>query len=112
MGADAFVAFYGIKFPLDPDNDDELDACGLGTDWRCRAAAESGLESHSGRMTDGEDYFLFVGERLAWLGLEHDSYSSVNPMELSETMERVAAKLRDAGFSQSPSLHLQFVGQY
>ena len=110
MGADAFVAFYGIKFQL--DNGDELDACCLGNDWRCRAAAESGLESHSDRMTDGGEYFLFIGERLAWLGLEHDSYSRVDPRDLAETMDRVATKLRHAGFSNTPSLHLQFVAQY
>jgi hypothetical protein len=48
MGADAFVAFYGIKIRLDPDDEETLDACGAGTDPRCMAAKEVGLETHSG----------------------------------------------------------------
>lgn len=63
-------------------------------------------------MTGGEDCFLFIGEPIAWLGLEQDSYSSADLAELSETMARVADKLHPAGFFQAPALHLQFIEQY
>lgn len=112
MGADAFVAFYGIKIPLDPDDEETLDACGAGTDPRCVAATRVGLQHHSGRMTDGDDYFLYLGIRLGWLGLELEQYTSVPNQRLTETMATVQTRLKQAGFSQQPSLHLQFEGQY
>ena len=112
MGADAFVAFYGIKIPLDPEDEDTLDACGEETDSRCIAAKRVGLQTHSGRMTDGEDYYLYIGVRLAWLGLENDKYVNVSHDRLIDVMDNVRTKLRAAGFTQQPSLHLQFQGQY
>jgi hypothetical protein len=112
MGADLFVAFYGIKIPLDPDDEDMLDACGMETDPRCVAAKRGGLQTNSGRMTDGEDYFLYIGVSLASLGLEYDLYANVHRDRLVDVMDNVQTKLRAAGFTQQPSLHLQFVGQY
>ena len=52
MGADSFVAFFGIKLSLDPEDEDVLDACGDETDPRCVTAKAVGLQVHSGRMTD------------------------------------------------------------
>ncbi|GGY61438.1 hypothetical protein GCM10011613_01040 [Cellvibrio zantedeschiae] len=112
MGADAFVGFYGIKIELDPDDEDELDACGEETDPRCVKAKQAGLECHSGNMTDGEDYFLFIGKNLAWLGLEHDQYISYSPDSFNAIVERVNSQLKNAGFTETPALHFQFVGQY
>ena len=112
MGADAFIAIYGIKIPLDPENEDEWDACGEETDSRCLAAKRVGLERHSGRMTDGEDYFLFIGHKVAWLGLEHDKHVAQTIESRSSIAAEVGTKLRAAGFSESPGLHFQFIGQY
>jgi len=105
MGADAFVAFCGIKLPLGQDDEDTLDACGEGSDPRCVAAHQVGLETHGGRMTDGEDCFLLVGRRLGWLGLEHDSHVSLTPSQLSRYATQVDAKLIEAGFPGESSLH-------
>lgn len=112
MGADSFLAFYGVKFALDPENDDEIDACGEETDPRCIAAKRVGLDVFSGRMSDGQDYFLFVGRRLAWLGLEHDKHSIHTHAGLSYVVGDVDVKLQAAGIMQLPSLHMQFIGQY
>jgi hypothetical protein len=112
VGADAFVAFFGVKIALDPDDEETLDACGAETDKRCTAAAAVGLQTHSGRMTDGEDYFLLIGRRLAWLGLEHDPYVRVGADDMNEIQLDVKRRLRAAGFTEEPALHLQFVGQY
>lgn len=112
MGADSFVAFYGIKIPLDADDEEVLDACGDESDERCVRARAAGLACHSGRMTDGEDHFLLVGRQLAWLGVEHDPYATQSMGALNEVASDVAARLRAAGFSEAPALHLQFCGQY
>ncbi len=112
MGADSFIAIYGVKIALDPENEDELDACGAQTDPRCLAAKRAGLESFSGRMTDGEDYFLLIGQKLAWLGIENDPYSTQTVEGLSSIVSDVNARLRAVGLSQVPALHFQFIGQY
>lgn len=98
--------------PCDPENEDELDSCDEGDDPRCLAAKRAGLETFTGRMTDGEDYFLFIGRRLAWLGLEHEQHSAQSTDHLVSVFNDVNAKLKVAGFSQPPFLHLQFIGQY
>ena len=111
MGADAFVAFFGVKIALDPDDEETLDACGARTDKRCKAAAAMGLDTDTGRMTNGEDYFLLVGRRLGWLGLEHKPYVRIAE-DLGELQSHVRRKLRAAGFLEEPAMHLQFVAQY
>jgi len=112
MGADSFIAFYGIKFDLDPDDEDELDACGSDADPRCVQAKRAGLETFTGRMTEGEDYFLYIGRRLAWLGVEHEQHLKQSAEQLSSTAADVRARLQAAGFAQQPELHFQFIGQY
>src|SRR5262249_20758136 len=112
MGADAFVAFFGVKIALDPDDEETLDAVGSGTDKRCKAAKAVGLQTQGGRMTDGEDYFLLIGRRLGWLGLEHEQYVRIAGEDLAELQLDVRRKLQAAGFAEEPAMHLQFVGQY
>jgi hypothetical protein len=112
MGADAFLAFYGVKIELDPKDEELLDACGAQTDRRCVAAQRAGLQTHYGRMTDGDDYFLFVGLPVARIGLEYDTHAALTHDRLLDIMSRVKAALPQAGFSQKPALHFQFEGQY
>ena len=112
MGADSFVAFFGIKLSLDPEDEDVLDACGDETDSRCVTAKAAGLQVHSGRMTDGEDYFLYVGRRLGWIGLEGDPYTTLSEPQFIEIAASVRKRLVEAGFREQPGLHLQLEAQY
>jgi len=112
MGADSFVGFFGIKIALDPDDEDTLDAVGAETDPRCKSAKHVGLQIYSGRMTNGEDYFLYIGHRLGWLGLEHEAHVQISLEQFTEIQANVRAKLKQAGFSESPALHLQLNAQH
>jgi hypothetical protein len=112
MGADSFIAFYGIKIAIDPADEQMLDALGSRSDPRCKAAQGAGLQTHLGRLTDGKDYFLYVGHRIGWLGIENDGYVQVPTDKLTEIVMRVQSKLKEAGFDQSPALHLQLEAQY
>ena len=112
MGADSFVAFYGIKITIDPDDEQMLDALETEAAPQCKAAQRAGLQTHWGRLTDGEDYFLYVGHRIGWLGLQHDDHVQVPADELTEIVTRVQSKLKEAGFDQSPAFHLQLEAQY
>ena len=112
MGADSFLGFFGIKIALDPDDEETLDAVGDDTDPRCVRAKQAGLQTHSGRMTDGEDYFLYIGKHLASLGLEHDFHVELTSEQIAELQISVRKKLVEAGFSEKPAFHFQFEGQY
>ena len=98
MGADSFIAFYGIKIGVDPTNEAMLDSLDSGSDPRLKAARQVGLHTHWGRMTDGEDYFLYVGHRLGWLGVENDAYVQLTLDKLIEMATGVQARLKEAGF--------------
>ena len=112
MGADHFVAFYGVKFALDPDDEDAFEACGTGSDPRCVRAKHAGLETYTSRMTDGEDYFLFIGKRLAGIGLQADSHVAYSARSIAALSSDVDNKLKTAGFSGVPALHFQLEAQY
>ena len=109
MGADAFIAFYGLRYTL---SDGELDAVEQRTDHRVIAARRVKLQTSFGRLTDGEPHFLLVGTRLGVFGVENESARSVDGGELQKIMSDTATKLREAGLSGVPGLHLQFEAQY
>lgn len=111
MGADAFVAFYGVKIELDPDDEDVLDRCGADTDPRCVTAIAAGLDTWSGRRTDGVDYFLLIGRRLGLLGHEHAGHVAIDARSLADVAADVGQAL-DALGHRAPAVHLQFCGQY
>jgi hypothetical protein len=109
LGADAFIAFYGLRFQL---SDGELDAVEQRTDHRVTAARRARLQTYLGRLTDGEPHFLLVGTRLGVLGVENESEKSVGGVELQQIMSDTAAKLEEAGLSGAPRLFLQLEAQY
>lgn len=109
MGADSFIAFYGLKYML---ADAELDAIERGTDHRIIGARRAKLQTHFGRPTDGEPYFLLIGTRLAVLGIQSESERSLDSVELQQTVRDTVAKLEAAGLDGAPKLHLQLEAQY
>jgi hypothetical protein len=111
MGADAFIAFYGVKIAISRTDQDTLDALEARTDSRLRDARQRGLHAYWGRVTEGEDYFLYVGYRIGLLGVENDTYVQVPLVKLNETATSVQVRLKDAGFRERPALHLQLEAQ-
>jgi len=109
MGADAFVAFYGVRYVL---TDDEVEAVETNHDRRVRAARGAKLHTYMGRLTDGEPYFLLIGMRLGILGVENDSYRCLDASGLERIMADTKGKLAEAGLSDEPHLHLQLEAQY
>ena len=112
MGADAFIAFYGVKIAISQTDEDTLDALEARTEPRLRNARQHGLHVYWGRLTDGGDYFLYVGHQVGLLGVENDTYVQVPLDKLTETAMSVQARLKEAGFAERPALHLQLEAQY
>jgi hypothetical protein len=63
-------------------------------------------------MTDGEDYFLYIGHCLGSIGLQHDRYIKISSDRLAQIQTEVTAKLKEAGFSETPACYLQLSAQY
>ena len=66
MGADAFIAFYGVKIAISQTDEDTLNAVGARTEPRLRDARQHGLHVYWGRLTDGQDYFLSATRLARW----------------------------------------------
>jgi hypothetical protein len=109
MGADTFIAFFGLRCPVAHS---EIDAVENNEDRRIVAARRARLQTYFGRLTDGEDYFLFIGTRLGVFGLENDEYNAFDMKWLQDVERETRAKLADAGLTGEPQLHLQFEAQY
>ena len=62
---------------IDQTDEDTLDALEKRTDSRLKNARRHGLHVYWGRPTDGEDYFLYVGHRIGWLGVQNDIHVEV-----------------------------------
>ncbi len=58
MGADAFIAFCGLRYLL---SDDEVEAVEANQDDRVKVARSAKLDAYFGRLTDGEPYFFSSG---------------------------------------------------
>ncbi len=112
MGADAFLVFYGIKISLDPKDESLWEAIESEAEPRILAAQRAGLDTWVGRMTDGEDEFIYIGRNLGSLGDQESSYLQIGLKELSDLSMKVAAKLREAGLEGDPAFHLQLEAQY
>ena len=109
MSADAFVAFYGVRYTL---SEDECEAVEQRTDPRVTAARRTRLDSHLGRLTDGDPYYLLIGTSLGVFGVENQSARSVETTEIDRVMRQTAAMLVAAGLPGTPQLHLQLEAQY
>jgi len=109
MGADTFIAFFGLRCSV---ANSEIDAVENNEDQRIVVAHRARLQTYFGRLTDGEDYFLFIGTRLGVFGLENDEYDAFDMKSLQEVERETRRKLAEAGLAGEPQLHLQFEAQY
>ena len=108
MGADAFVAIYGVKFEMtDADSVATFDP-----PWKPLIRREK-LRWWSGRLTDRSPYYVVVGEMVGLFGVDgRDSQLAVSDAELAALSASTRQKLKSAGIPGEPVLHLLFEAQY
>lgn len=107
-----FTCFYGIKIQLDPNNEEELEACASGSDERCKKARDIGLETYCDRLTDGEDYFIYIGTKIGSLNFESCGHASIETDELNRVIQDTNKRLCQVFTDEAPSLHLQSSHEY
>ena len=109
MGADAFIAFYGIEEILSLEEASVLD---YRTDDRIARARRNRLSFHLGRVTDGRDYHLLIGKKIADLGVERREEASYVDSEFAVIQAEVKLRLKAAGFSGEPKLLFRLNAEY
>lgn len=77
MGADAFVAYYGVRDTV-PADDETLDELEAGNHPYLQVPRTSGLSSWWGRLTDGSDYHVILGKPVGIFGIQGESYKSLH----------------------------------
>jgi hypothetical protein len=112
VGADSFTAFFGIRIPYDPEDEESLDHWNGGAHPDSPAARDRGLEVYTDRDTDGGEHFAYVGRSLGTLGYEDAMHVRVSPAAFAALAEATTRDLRELGYQDEPALHLQFVGQW
>jgi hypothetical protein len=110
MGADAFISFYGIEESVRADSD--MSALENRTDDRIVRARRIKLDTRFGRITDGRDYFLLIGRKIADIGVEGLEERVLDDGEFAIIQEEVKRKLKAAGFTSEPRLILRLEAQY
>ena len=107
MSASACVVYFGIRYEV---SEDEISALELRTDPRQRAAKQVGLDSYWGNFGGPDErYVLLVGTRIAILGPEDASSSSITAARLQDIAIRTEGRLDDAGLDGLCSLHVEWL---
>ena len=104
MSAESTLAFWGIRFELAPS---DLEPCSTRSDLRQQKARAIGLDQYWGNFGgELELYLLFVGKRLAVIGVENASELALSKAQLLAAIEETNAKLLQQGFQEEPALHV------
>lgn len=104
MSADAFIAYFGLRFEI---GDAEIESVERRSDRRMRAARSVGLSCYYGSFdAGGGSYRLLIGAELGIFGAENEVETSIAADGMRELMEDTRRKLREAGLAGMPAIHL------
>jgi hypothetical protein len=106
MSSDTFIAYFGVRFEISPD---EIEGIELRSDPRVLAARKAGLKYYWGNFGGlQEKHALLVGSQIGILGPENSSEVRLSPNEAQASFDETTTKLKDAGFSEAPALYLMW----
>jgi hypothetical protein len=106
MSADTCIAYFGLRFEV---GSDEIEGLELRSDERVSAARRVGLKYYWGNFGGLQDcYLMFIGAQLGIMGSENSESVDISAAEFRELIDKTKAKLIEAGFEGTPSLHLQW----
>lgn len=109
MSADAFKVFVGVRFDVDPADEVQMEKIETGKDPRIMQAKQADLEWFTGGR-DENDYHIFIGKSLGWLGWEHSGHIEITSEELYQIIQDVSERMHAAGFVEPARVHFQFFG--
>ena len=98
MSTESTLAFYGVRFQV---RHEEITSLEQRSHPLLLAARRNGLKTYwANFMPQGEEYFLFIGDRLGVLGFENDREVHLS---LDELANRVKIRTLDFNVLASPS---------
>ena len=110
MGADVFIAFYGLEFPVRDGG--ALTEIEEQNDERVVRALEHRLDWWLGRLTDGAPFYLLIGKKIGQFGVEGSYGAEFSDGSIDVLREQVRQRLAAAGFQKSPRLILKYESDY
>lgn len=106
MSGDTFIAYFGVRFEIASDEIEEIE---VRSDPRVVAARRGGLKYYWGNFGGlQERHVLLIGSQIGILGSENSSEVSLSPSEAQLLFDATRGKLKEAGFAETPSLHLMW----
>lgn len=104
MSSDTFIAYVGLRFEVRAD---EIEGIELRSDARVAVARRLGLNYYFGNFGGlQERYLLFIGLQIGVLGIGNSKEMRFSLPNLQISFDSTAAKLKDAGFAETPELHI------
>jgi hypothetical protein len=115
MGADNVIVCYGIRYSLGADGslpEELIESLEAGTESRLVAARSARLRAYWGRVTDGGEYFLLIGQVLGTFGVQGAAALTVSDEQFASLVADTKRRLHSAGLTGEPGLHVQLEAQY
>ena len=107
MGADSMYVYYGVRQTIPKDDEEQIAQLENDCHPVCGLTYDNTLHFTWGCLTDGADYFLLIGHELGRFGVEGTHEQCFNDARLMEIMTKTKQRLKAAGISEAPSLHVQ-----
>jgi len=112
MGADAFYVYFGVKRLIAKDDELQVRMLEEGKHPLQSIAKAHTLQVAWGRLTDGEDYFLLIGEEIGRFGVEGVLQREVPRGDLQDLMKKTDGRLKAAAILELPRLIMQLHAQF
>ncbi len=108
MSAPSALVFFGLRFEV--ASDQESESIERRTDERIVRARAAHLDHYYGtfQVDDRTRCSLFIGKRLASVGLEMGAPREFSQSELEEGLKETARRLAAAGWETPPRLFVEF----
>ncbi|MBS0171755.1 MAG: hypothetical protein JSR62_15510 [Nitrospira sp.] len=108
MSAPSTLAFFGLRFKIDDDND--IETLEERNHLHQRYAKQASLDHYWANFDEsGELYYSFIGKRIGVVGLENDTEIALTFSDLERIQRETQQKLSSLGFEMQPQLYLQMM---
>ena len=112
MGADAFYVYFGVKRLVSKDDEPQIRMLEEGKHPLLSIAKAHTLQAAWGRLTDGEDYFLLIGEEIGRFGIEGVLQRELPRSDLQDIIKKTDSRLKAAAILEMPRLIMQLHAQF
>jgi hypothetical protein len=104
MSAESTIIFYGVRLELP---EEEITSLEERSHHLIVKARQNGLKFYWGNFAaKGNKYLLFIGDKLAVLGVENEREIQIAPADLNRRIQDTAMRLQKAQIDEQPMLYM------